>query len=217
LAIKAPIKYVKYIYWLPEEREKDLRSELDSSNIRLKSAKAVVCTGLDEITKIISVSPDVWDGTCKRQGSWYRRSDKNGQYLIISSFELEGFERYKAAVITRSDFLLPRLVTREEKEEMVRDEEFKRFSGMWFQTLKKGFGQDGHGDLGLRRAGIPFFSPIRHATLILSSPVFLLSPMAKKSPIRLTGVRIYVRAVWSFFRLLALHGGKNWLRRAPVQ
>ena len=197
MAIKAPIKYLKYIYWLPEEREKDLRFELDSGNIRLKSGKAVVCTGLDEITKIISVSPEVWDGTCRRQGSWYRRSDKSGQYLIISSFELDGFERHKAAVITRSDFLLPRRVTRQEKGEMVRDE--------------------GHGDLGLRRAGIPFFSPIRHATLILSSPAFLLSPMAKKSPIRLTGVRIYVRAVWSFFRLLALHGGKNWLPRAPVQ
>jgi len=125
LVIKAPIKYVKYIYWLPEEGEKDLRFELDSRNIRLKSGKAVVCTGLDEITKIISVSPEVWDGTCRRQGSWYRRSDKSGQYLIISSFELDGFERYKAAVITRSDFLLPRRVTREEKGEMIRDEEFK--------------------------------------------------------------------------------------------
>jgi len=125
LAIKAPIKYVKYIYWLSEEREKDLRFELDSRNIRLKSGKAVVCTGLDEITKIISVSPEVWDGTCRRQGSWYRRSDKSGQYLIISSFELDGFERHKAAVITQSDFFLPRRVTRQEKGEMVRDEEFK--------------------------------------------------------------------------------------------
>jgi len=94
-------------------------------NIVLKSGKAVVCPGLDEISKIISVSPDVWDETCHRQGSWYRKSEKNGRYLIISSFELEGFEHYREAVITRSDFLLPRPATREEKEEMVEDEEFK--------------------------------------------------------------------------------------------
>ena len=94
-------------------------------NIVLKSGKAVVCPGLDEISKIISVSPDVWDGTCHRQGSWYGKSEKNGKYLIISSFELEGFEHYREAVITRSDFLLPRPATREEKEEMVEDEEFK--------------------------------------------------------------------------------------------
>ena len=96
-----------------------------SLNIGLKSGKAVVCPGLDEISKIISVSPDVWDGTCHRQGSWYKKSEKNGRYLIISSFELEGFEHYREAVITRSDFLLPRPATREEKGEMVDDEEFK--------------------------------------------------------------------------------------------
>lgn len=94
-------------------------------NVKLKSGKAVVCPGLDEITKIISVPPEVWDSTCQRQGSWYRKSAKNGQYLIISSFELEGFEHHKESVITRSDFLPPRPATREEKQEMVEDEDFK--------------------------------------------------------------------------------------------
>jgi len=93
--------------------------------VELKSGKAVVCAGLDEISKIISISPEVWGQTCHRQGSWYRESEKNGQYLIISSFELEGFEYGKEAIITRSDFLLPRPATREEKQEMVEDEEFK--------------------------------------------------------------------------------------------
>jgi hypothetical protein len=86
MAIKAPQKYIKYIYWLPKEKEEGLRAELQSRNKKLKSGKAVVCTGLDEITEIISVSPDVWAGTCNRQGSWYRESDKNGLYLIISSY-----------------------------------------------------------------------------------------------------------------------------------
>ena len=90
-------------------------------------------------------------------------------------------------------------------------------SGIWSRTLRNGFGQDGHGDLDPRRIGIPFFSRIPHATPILSSPGFLLTPMAKGSPIRLTGARICVRAVWNFFRLLALHGGRNSLPRAPVR
>ena len=96
-----------------------------NQDIKLKSGKAVVCAGLDEISKIISVPPEVWNSTCRRQGSWYRKSEKNGRYLIISSFELEGFEQYKEAIITRSDFLLLRAATREEKEEMVEDEEFR--------------------------------------------------------------------------------------------
>lgn len=93
-----------------------------------------MCAGLDEINKITSVAPEVWDSTCRRQGSWYRESERNGQYLVISSFELESCERFKAAVITRADFLLPRPATREEKQELVDDEEFKkRVPQQWYR------------------------------------------------------------------------------------
>jgi hypothetical protein len=94
-------------------------------NIRVASGKNLVCPGLDRNNLIISISPEVWSGTCRRQGSWYRTSDKEGKYLIISSFELEGFGEFRKALITPSDFLLPRPATREEKQEMVKDEQFK--------------------------------------------------------------------------------------------
>jgi len=84
-----------------------------------------MCPGLDEISKIISVGPEVWDGTCHRQGSWYRESKKRGQYLIISSLELDDFEPYKEAIITRSDFSPPFLATVDQMQEMVKDEDFK--------------------------------------------------------------------------------------------
>ncbi|MBW2311957.1 MAG: hypothetical protein JRF35_12945 [Deltaproteobacteria bacterium] len=116
---------MKYVYWLTEEKEGELRAVLAERGIKLKKGKAVVCPGLDEITKIISVAPEVWRGTCKRQGSWYRKSARNGLYLIISSFDLEGFEPYREAIITRSDFILPRPASGDEKQEMVEDEEFR--------------------------------------------------------------------------------------------
>jgi len=123
--MKAPEHYVKHIYWLPEEQEGRLRTTLAERKLKLKAGKAVVCPGLDEINKIISVAPEVWNGTCQRQGSWYWRSDKKNLYLIISSFDLEGFEPYKEAVITISDFILPRPATIEEKQEMVEGKEFR--------------------------------------------------------------------------------------------
>jgi len=116
---------MKHIYWLTGEEEGRLRTILAERGIKLKSGKAVVCPGLDEITKIISIAPEVWSGTCQRQGSWYKRSAKNGLYLIISSFDLEGFEDNKQAVITRSDFILPAPATRKEKQEMMEDREFR--------------------------------------------------------------------------------------------
>ncbi|MFW6147132.1 MAG: hypothetical protein ACOC6B_01935 [Thermodesulfobacteriota bacterium] len=123
--MKAPEHYIKHIYWLPEEKEGELRTILAARSIKLKKGKAVVCPGLDEINKIISVPPEVWNGTCQRQGSWYWRSDKKDLYLIISSFALDGFELYKQAVITLSDFSLPRPATMEEKQEMIEDEGFR--------------------------------------------------------------------------------------------
>ena len=94
--------YIKHIYWLTKEAEARLHDELEVRGVRIGSAKGVVCTPLDAINKISSVAPEVWGDTCARQGSWYRASDKNGLYLVISSFELEGYENKKAARITKS-------------------------------------------------------------------------------------------------------------------
>lgn len=116
--------YEKHIYWLSPGEETRLRDELAEQGLRLKSAKGVVCTPLDEINRIASVAPEVWDDTCGRQGSWYRRSEKNGLFLIVSSFPLEGLEARKAARITRSDFHPPRYATPEEMRAMVNEPAF---------------------------------------------------------------------------------------------
>lgn len=117
--------YIKYVYWLTKAEEASLREELAARNIKLKSAKGIVCTPLDEINKISSVAPDVWDGTCCRQGSWYRTSDKNGLYLIVSSFELKEFRDQKAAIISESNFVPPRLASLKDKRALFEDSSLK--------------------------------------------------------------------------------------------
>lgn len=156
----------------------------------LKSGKAVACPGLDEASKIISVSPEVWDGTCYRQGSWYRKSEKNGLYLIISSFELEGFERYREATITQSDFLLPRPATREEKGEIVEDEEYKSLVPKeWYSVtdLEKRNWMRWSRRLGSEEAWDSLF--LTHT-----------ETHGKRSPIRLTKAQIYVPIVSRSFK-----------------
>jgi hypothetical protein len=117
--------YIKHVYWITKDEERKLRSDLADKGRTLKSAKGIVCTPLDPLNKITSVSPAVWDDTCSRQGSWYRRSKKNGRYLIISSFEIEGYEDKREAIITESDFVPPRLATDAEKNLLVDDSRFK--------------------------------------------------------------------------------------------
>jgi len=138
--VKKKDQYIKHIYWLTEAEEAQLRKELEAGGIKMKSAKGVVCTPLDEINKITSVSPEVWDDTCRRQGSWYRASEKNGLYLVISSFDLQDYRHKKSATISLSDFEPPRLAGLDEKKAMIREKDFvKRVPSKWrsVQDLEK--------------------------------------------------------------------------------
>ncbi len=117
-------EYRKFIYWLTKAEESRLRQELEQRRIKLRSAKAIVCTPLDGLNRISSVAPDVWDATCARQGSWYRASEKRGLFLVISSFELGNYPQRRVATITRTDFVPPRYATQAEKQALVMNEEF---------------------------------------------------------------------------------------------
>jgi hypothetical protein len=127
--------YKKHIYWLTQEEQLALESHLKNQNIKLKQAKGIVCTPLDRINKIASVSPEVWNGSCDRQGSWYRTSNKNGLYLIISAFDLNGFEARKAAIITESDMVLQKPPSAAEKKRLMADSKFReRMPSRWEQV-----------------------------------------------------------------------------------
>jgi hypothetical protein len=130
-------RYIKHIYWLPKEEEAFLREELKAVGVRLKSAKGVSCTPLDETNKISSVSPEVWTKTCARQGSWYMASSKSGLHLIISSFELDRSRYTKGATITKSDFRPPRYADEKAKREMIRDRDFIRRIPAEWQTIRE--------------------------------------------------------------------------------
>ena len=127
--------YQKHIYWLTGDEALQLQNTLESRGVKLKHAKGIVCTPLDKINKITSVAPEIWDDTCGRQGSWYRTSDKNGLYLIVSAFELDGFEAQKAAVITESDFVLPLPASQLEKQVLLEDPRIQeRMPARWRQV-----------------------------------------------------------------------------------
>ena len=127
--------YKKHIYWLTQGQTSQLKTDLESRRIKLKHAKGIVCTPLDKMNKITSVAPEIWDETCCRQGSWYRTSDKNGLYLIVSAFELDGFEARRAAVITESDFVLPQSASLTEKQLLLEDPRLQeRMPARWRQV-----------------------------------------------------------------------------------
>ncbi len=120
------MSYLKHIYWLTKEEVSRLEEKLAARGIKMKSARGVVCSPLDEMNKISCVAPEVWDETCARQGSWYRASDKSGLFLVISSFDVEELQDKKAGTIRRVDFHPPRVATLEDKKALAGDPDFDR-------------------------------------------------------------------------------------------
>ncbi len=118
------MSYLKHIYWLAKAKLSPLEEQLAARGIKMKFAKGVVCTPLDEMNKVSCVVPEVWGETCARQGSWYRASDKNGLFLVISSFDVEELRDHKAGTIRRVDFHPPRVATLEEKKALAGDPDF---------------------------------------------------------------------------------------------
>lgn len=117
-------EYRKHIYWVTPEGAAELQAALQQETVRVSTPRGVVCTPLDEINKVSVVPPGVWSETCSRQGSWYRASDRDGLYLVVSSFEIPSIRDRKAGVITKSDFLPPRGATLQEKQDMAGDPGF---------------------------------------------------------------------------------------------
>lgn len=130
--------YKKYIYWLKEKQLPQLQAILRMQNIKLKFAKRIVCTPMDRISKIAVVAPKIWNEACRRQGSWYRTSERKGLYLIISQFELADFGPERAAVITESDFVLPQPASAKKKEILLKTPILeKRVPAEWHQVNEK--------------------------------------------------------------------------------
>ena len=119
--IKEKQAYRKYAYWMDESRVRDLEEVATEMGVKLKEAKGLMCTPLDPINKISIVAPTVWDETCRRPGSWYHASEKQGLYLAVSSFELQGFEKELSSIITESSFVPDSLATIQEKLALIAD------------------------------------------------------------------------------------------------
>jgi hypothetical protein len=117
---------LKHFYWLAKQDVSRLEESMAAGGTKLKFAKGVVCTPLDEMSKVSCVAPEVWSETCARQGSWYRSSEKSGLFLVVSSFDLEELKDKKAGTIRRVEFHPPKVATLEEKKALAGDLEFDR-------------------------------------------------------------------------------------------
>ncbi len=111
----------KFVYWLNEQDIPRVSEFLTTQGISLNSVGKTPCQVLkaDDAQAQIA-SPDVFNGFCSRQGSWYRQSDRNGQHLLMTATRLPAeYDAFLDAEVTESDFQPERFPDDDEIQELV--------------------------------------------------------------------------------------------------
>ncbi len=82
--LKNKKRFIKYIYWMSKEEFNKAKEDLKIEGFNVSGAKRFPCEALKASGgKLLFVSPEVWSCSCIRQGSWYRESNKFGEYVMV--------------------------------------------------------------------------------------------------------------------------------------
>lgn len=112
-----------HIYWLPAQTFQALGNALHPMGLRLRGSKMTPCETLRAGgDTVVYATPQVFSRMCKRQGSWYRDSVRNGQFLVLSPRRLPApFAEHLDAEIAPTDVRPDRMPTTQEILDLVED------------------------------------------------------------------------------------------------
>lgn len=126
-AAEKPDTWQLHVYWIGEADLTWVRETLARLGLQVKKARLAPCQAMKASADTVLVaSPAVFNGSCKRQGSWYRSSHRAGQTLLVSGTRLDGgFERFLDAVVGESDFAPERFPGEEEVHALTEAHEYQ--------------------------------------------------------------------------------------------
>ena len=120
-------EFKKYIYWLDRVQFDGLKDELRRAGMKTSKVLKTPCEVLKASGDTVRVAaPEIWSLLCKRQGSWYRESDRAGKLMLASARRLpEAFDPYLDAEIGESEFRPAQLPDTVELKRLVDDEAYR--------------------------------------------------------------------------------------------
>jgi len=134
--------YKKFIYWIAPAQFDSFIKDVRCVGFEIYPVKKTSCETLKAKGKIIRfASPAIFSGLCKRQGSWYRESNKAGYYLVTSAERLsKKYDGCLDAVLKESNFLPESLPDKSEIKRLVESVEYQnqRPDDWEKKTLKEG-------------------------------------------------------------------------------
>lgn len=118
--------YCKYIYWFEQELPQALKGYLEKNRLKLYRARERPCEILYYRRAAALCPPQAWSRACRRQGSWYRESDRTGTHLMAFNEPLPESLGSLVCRITIEKFIPPKRASRKEAEVLVQQAEFQR-------------------------------------------------------------------------------------------
>ncbi len=96
----------RHLYWLDKTNFLRSRTLLQEQGYTLSGTLLTPCQVLHTSGKnLVYGPPGIWSRICVRQGSWYRDSKRNGQFMIMSDHPLPGaLNRFLDSKMSESDF-----------------------------------------------------------------------------------------------------------------
>ncbi len=145
--------YQKFCYWVDADRLKKVRESIEQRGAEFEDEARIPCRALRASREVDYVTPQAWDGFCKRRTSWYRKSDKAGKYLVVSNTSLDHSDIENPIIITESSFKPDRLPSPGEILQLIKSEKYqglkpdawdkvdpldKEFYQRWFERHRPG-------------------------------------------------------------------------------
>jgi len=117
----------RHLYWFDEGDFESSKKLLSEAGYRLEAAAMTPCQVLRARGKTLMYAPpETWSRLCVRQGSWYRKSDRRGQYMVMSDHRLpEALDDYLDSEMSASDFAPESLPTAEVLSDIVSSAEYQ--------------------------------------------------------------------------------------------
>lgn len=125
---KLPDVSNRYLYWMKKDDFERAKGLLEDKGYRMNFTVMTPCQVLKSRGKnLLYAPPKIWSGICKRQGSWYRASDREGQYMMMSDHRLPEFmDRWFDAEMNLSGFQPEKLPDPDKLQSIVDTESYQR-------------------------------------------------------------------------------------------
>jgi hypothetical protein len=120
------MSYQKHCYWVSPPYAESIREGLRAKGFPLVEESHLPCRVLRSSVAAGWILPEAWGGICKRKTSWYQKSEKSTQSLIVSNLPLDLPGLGKPTMIRPSAFQPERTPSNGELDRLLASEEYRK-------------------------------------------------------------------------------------------